>query len=320
MERTGTEAIEPTEDAAAYAEMEKEFGDTPVEEPVKEDPAAEKSEETKDKEEEAKDKPPLPYEELEKRYGNLNGALAESRAQQRQMRDQLANMKQVFEQLQSQRVQPQQPPQEQEFIDPLEQRVGEIGQQITQLTKAHTEAQAAAAQQAQHAQMMDQVRSQEQAFAQDNPDYFDAVNHLRTARMAELEVLMPDADEGAMYQAINAGYQSPAQMREAIVSQEANSILQRAADSRVNPAQLVYQLAQNRGYQKAQPAPQPQAQQMQAVKQARSEAPESLSAGGATAGNADGMPTVDELAEMYVSDPDKADAMFQKMKSAGLLG
>lgn len=309
-----TDAIEPTADETAYAAMEKEFGDTPADPP--EDPPAEPKSPNVDEVDQKADaeKPPLPYEELEKRYGNLNGALAESRATQRALKEQLANMQQVFQQVQAQRQAPQQQPDDQ-FIDPLEQQLGLLSQQVTSLTEAQKAERDRVAQQAEHQQMLSYVKTQEAQFAQAQPDYQDAVDHLRTARMSELEIMIPDGDENAIYQAMQSGYQSPAQMRQAILSQEAQNILHRAYQANANPAALVYQLAQSRGYQKAQ-----QQQQMHAVKQARQNAPESLSAGGASSGPSDGYPTMDELAELYVTDPDKADETFNKMKRAGLLG
>jgi hypothetical protein len=47
-------------------------------------------------------------------------------------------------------------------------------------------------------------------------------------------------------------------------------------------------------------------------------AAKSLSAGGG--GRADSTPSLDALADMYLSDPDAADKAFAKLKTQGLLG
>jgi hypothetical protein len=79
----------------------------------------------------------------------------------------------------------------------------------------------------------------EREFLKTNPDYYDALNHLRQARGRELAVWG----------------MTPEQINQQLGNEE-NQLLVRAANERRDPAKMAYDLARERGYQKkdAQPA------------------------------------------------------------------
>jgi hypothetical protein len=83
----------------------------------------------------------------------------------------------------------------------------------------------------------------EASFAKDNPDYYEALKHLRAARARDLTVWG----------------MSPAQAKTQ-AEQEEVLLLARAANEQRNPAQMAYDLARERGYQKAAPPPQQRGQ------------------------------------------------------------
>lgn len=91
--------------------------------------------------------------------------------------------------------------------------------------------------QARFSQLASAVTAQETEFRAKAPDYNDAVTHLRNQRSAELSVL---------------GY-SPVDVQN-IIGQEAMQIAQRALQTGKNPGEIVYNLALQRGYKKAETA------------------------------------------------------------------
>jgi|SRR5215472_3315 len=95
-------------------------------------------------------------------------------------------------------------------------------------------------------QAEDQIRqlrqwgaNNEATYVRDNPDYYTALNHLRQARIRDLQVL---------------GMQ-PAAISQQLQNEE-DQLLARAAAERRNPAQWAHELAKARGYTKAAPAAQ----------------------------------------------------------------
>src|SRR5262245_15269151 len=74
----------------------------------------------------------------------------------------------------------------------------------------------------------------EREFAQANPDYYQALNHLRNARGRELAVWG----------------MTPEQISQQLGNEE-NQLLMRAHNERRDPAKMAYDLARERGYQKA---------------------------------------------------------------------
>jgi hypothetical protein len=76
--------------------------------------------------------------------------------------------------------------------------------------------------------------AQEREFAAQNPDYQSALDHLMKARHADLVEVGCDAAE-----------------RQQILTQEALAIAERGMRTNRNPAEIIYKLAQQRGYKKA---------------------------------------------------------------------
>lgn len=315
-------------EASAYAALEKEFGDKPEAAPAEKPEAAAPGAKTEpekpaDEQKQAADK--LPYEEIERRYKNLNGALAEERANNRALKERQAQFEQVLQAIKHQRAAERQP-QYDEMADPLLSEVEQLKRQNEELAQWQRQI-AQEREEAERARTISQaVTYHEQEFARQNADYFDAVSHLIKSRTAELAIMMPDDDPGVIHEARKRGFAHPSIWREDIIRREAMDLGGRALREGQNPAAVFYSLAKHRGYsgQKAAPTPapepKPQAQKIEAIRKGQ-EAPGSLSTGATKAAtNAEGFPSLEELAEMYVSDPKGADAMFKKMQKAGLLG
>lgn len=152
--------------------------------------------------------------------------------------------------------------------------------QATQQHLAQTEAQRQ--QQAQIAAMRDAVGQAEKAFAERTPDYYDAVNHLRSTRAQQL------AAQGAPPQAI-----------EQAIVRDAFMLAQEARNLGLSPAEYAYRIALGSGWQakpKAAPAP-------------PTDAPKSL--GGASGrAEASGTPSLEDISRM--SDKE-FDALFAKL-------
>ncbi|UNY40265.1 hypothetical protein KLEP181_gp08 [Paracoccus phage vB_PmaP_KLEP18-1] len=126
-----------------------------------------------------------------------------------------------------------------------------------------------------------QVQTLEQQFMQSTPDYAQATQHLYQSRIAELQAYGYGQDQ------INA-----------ILSNDANAIVQNAMSMGKNPAQVLYEAAKLRGWTgdapaaPANPAP---AQQIEAKRQAQANTGTLSTAGGPS--NA-GQYTVEMLANM----------------------
>lgn len=317
-------------EAAAWAELEKDVsddGEAEVEaegeaEPAKEEPPAEEKTEA-----EKADKP-LPYEELDKRHKQLQGALGEERATRKQMAERVQQMEQVLRQVVAQRQQAAQPQAEQPKVPTLDEdpigffqhKLAEQDRVIQQLTQG-TQQTVEQFQRAQHEQRFwGEVQRSEQEMRATNPDYDPAVTFLEESRVKELELMIPDT---AQAYAEQQGYQSPAALRAAVLNNDRITIARQALQMGVSPAELYYKIAHQRGYKAAAPAvPQisrkatAQATPITATK-AGMAASKSLSGGGASSNNA---MSADDLAQLYLDDPDKADKEFKRMKNAGLLG
>jgi len=83
----------------------------------------------------------------------------------------------------------------------------------------------------------------EAAFVRENPDYYEALKHLRVARAREL-----------------FAWRMPAEKVRDQIEKEERDLLIRAASDRLNPAQVAYDSARARGYQKATPQAEPKGQ------------------------------------------------------------
>jgi hypothetical protein len=114
----------------------------------------------------------------------------------------------------------------------LTQQIKAVGDQVEAMKTAQTQAQQETAQQAQQRQFIESVNTQIEAFKAKQPDYLDAYNHLVGLRTADYK--LRGLTEQQIQQAIGA---------------EEMQILQGAAAQRKNPAELVYALAKQYGYQ-----------------------------------------------------------------------
>lgn len=155
-----------------------------------------------------------------------------------------------IEALQQQPVQPLAPVQPPEpDIDYLEDPKGYVDQQvkraIAQLAKPVEQVQQQSqltAQEVNQQRAMQQftanIQANEAGFVQQTPDYFEALNHLRTVRIGELKVFAPEAtDEQLM------NYVRVEELRGAAAVMQTGR----------NPAQVAYEFAKLRGYRKPVP-------------------------------------------------------------------
>jgi len=327
-------------DAALYAALEQEYGDTkqpqatPEPEPEKSavepsakepEPAKEAAKEPPKQEEKKPDKPPLSQEELATRYKNLQGALAESRGETKALKESFEATQKQFQALQeflkSQRAPQQAQPQTPE--DAAREFLGNMAERQNALDKSNQDLQKALNEQREQQQLGQYVQVHEQQFAAQTPDYMQALAHLQTARDAELRIFMPDDQPEAWANAKKAGFSSPAEYRASAMRNEAMQIARYARANNVNPAELFYNLAKTRGYATpvASPVQQQQVTQpnpLETIKKGM-EAAQSLSGGGATKPAGNEM-TQEDLAELFLSDPDKAEKAWADMKAKGLLG
>ena len=323
---TNTQAA-PAADAAAYAALAKEYGDNPAPEVEGNEPI--KTQEQPPVEAEKKDeKPaPLPYEELEKRYSNLQGALQEERGGRKALKRQVDAMQEYLRnELPKIKQQPVAPVEPDPYADPLDSvqrainKLAEQQQAVTQrLTAQDQEYQAKAAE----TQLHQLIIRSEKEYAEKQPDYFEAIEHLKKSRLQEYARFYPDNSDESWMIAQNNGFNSPAELRDALLWREAQQIAQHAAKMGVTPAEYYYDVAKTRGYQPKAAAPAQQAapapQKQIATIRKGQEAATSLSVGGASKGGDGAFPSAGELADMFLDDPEKAEAIFTKMKKAGAL-
>ncbi len=195
----GGESYEPSfADVAAAAEQEE---------------GAVQSAEAEAEEAEVAAREPLPREEVERRWRQTQGALRSSRADLKAMRSELAELR---AQAQASYA-PAAPPDPRE--DPLAAVEWMQGQFV------------AAQQQQATAQFVSSVESQEAEVAASNPDYYPALEFLRTSRRQEL------LDYGANEHEVDR-----------IVANEFVAGVAEARRQGLNPARVAFKLAQERGF------------------------------------------------------------------------
>lgn len=144
--------------------------------------------------------------------------------------------------------------------------------------------QAFQARQMQEARQVD-VQRAEQAFRKENPDYDDAIAHVAQARAQELSM-----------------YGLSEQQIQAQISQDANAIYDSARRMNMNPAQLIYQIAQQRGYARTSPV-EDETAKVEALATAQKQT-QGLGSGGSRQA---GRLTVTQLAEMSEAELAKLD-------------
>lgn len=170
------------------------------------------------------------------------GALHEARMKEREYRDQLKKVEQeaserfakLEQRLQSLAAPPKQVPKFEE--SPLENLKATSEESQSQLQEVRKQLEAYT-QQGETSRQEQLVRQQtqvaEQEFTKASPDYVDAVAHLQKVIDSNLQVM---------------GYDDPA-ARAQILQQQALGLAQQALKSGKNPAELVYSMAKNYGYQ-----------------------------------------------------------------------
>lgn len=290
--------------------------------PAETEPEAEASEpEADDKASDAKAK--LPAEEIEKRYRNLQGALGEERAERKKMAETVANMKTVIRHMLDQGATPKPAAQAEapKVPDVHEDPVGffmhKIAEQervIEELRNGTKTATEQVQRQQQEQQFWGLVERSEVEARQRVTDYDDAVRHLEMGRIAELEVMLPDDSPEAQQAAAEAGFRTVADLRAHTLNMDRIAVAQQALRMKRSPAALYYELAHKRGYQPKQAAS--KVTPVQATKAGQA-ASKTLSAG---RGETNGAMTLDDLADLYLTDPDRADKEFRRAKERGLLG
>jgi hypothetical protein len=157
-------------------------------------------------------------------------------------------------------------------------------------------------------------------------DYDDAVAHLIGVRARQLDEFYPNESPAVIAAARQAGFGTALEYKQALLQNEARSLAQTALQNGSKPALMFYNLALTSGYQpKANgKAPAPAAslterakQQIEAAKKG-TKATVTLSGGSASRKGADDM-TQDDLARLFLDDPETADKIFEEMGRAGKL-
>lgn len=228
----------------------------------------EKEDEAVEASEEAPEAPSKPVEEPkeEKQTTVPYGALAEERERRKALesesqknRELMARMEERFKALQEKLTPPETPPPSYED-DPAEHLKTRLDR-VEGLTREQMEARQISEQQAaqmnQVRQFQNVVSSKEQEFAQQTPDYYEAIQTLRRNQVNEM---------------VSTGYDQT--QAEEIINQYAFEIAARNIQAGKNPAEAFYELAKLRGYQ-----PKGQVEKLQTVSQGMSRAA-SLGPGG----------------------------------------
>lgn len=165
-------------------------------------------------------------------------ALQQERAEKKQLRDELrayrewqAQLAQRLQQFPAQAAAPAPDPQTKP-LDYINHVLGNVQATTAELQQWRQQQEQAAQQRAAVQQTAHWATAQEQEFAKSQPEYPEAYRYAAEARDKELQSL---------------GYGDPAQ-RAAIVRQNTTEIIQNALQQGRNPAELVWEYAQTRGF------------------------------------------------------------------------
>ena len=227
-------------------------------------------------------------------------ALQEERAEKKQLREELrqyrewqAQLAQRLQQMPVQRQGQQPAPDPQtKPLDYINHVLGNVQATTAELQQWRQQQEQAAQQRAAVQQASDWAAAQEQEFAKAQPEYHDAYRYAADTRDKELQAL---------------GYTDPA-ARAAIVRQNTTEIINNAIQSGRNPAELVWEYAQARGYT-------PKARRSGANSDAHSKIAAGLQAAGAKlnqgGASADGEVTAKDL--VGITDPDEFEKAWKKV-------
>lgn len=119
-------------------------------------------------------------------------------------------------------------------LDQLKAQQGESQKQIEQATQTAQ----VSREQAERLVFSQHLQTAEAAFVKENPDYYDALSHVRGIRANQLKLMAPDITD---------------QQIEAQIGQEEINLAAQLAQQGRNPISTVYQLATAYGYQKRAP-------------------------------------------------------------------
>jgi hypothetical protein len=142
------------------------------------------------------------------------------------------------------------------------------------------------------------VQADEDAYRKVQPDYDDACNFVRGIRERQLEAYYPDRNPHVHAEALNSGYRNAAEMRRAIINEDIRRLATQALQRGQSPAKLYRDLALSAGWK---------------VPGQTSTAP-----GGRAPAGKDY--DIGKLADLFVTDPDKADREWERARRAGQLG
>lgn len=281
-------------------------------------------------------KPKPTYEQLESNQRNVTEALRRERETRRKAEESLTNVNRLIEELRAARQPPKAPEKEPPPLpDVTEDPIGHFQAKVAQLEQALMQTHQGSRQTAEQIAAREQeqvfwnhVQASEDEFRKTTPvvevngkqvnDYDAACEHLKMHRMAELANLYPDTSSIAMAEAQQYGLPSPAHLRAAILQQDAIGIAQRAFQLGVPPAQLYYEAAKGRGYQRPlSNGKRPASGKIEAHR--RGEKAALTISGGEGRKTANDM-TISDLSELFIDDPEEFDKQWDKMARAGKLG
>lgn len=215
-----------------------------------------------------------PKEESPKQDMVPHAALNAERQRVREMRAEMDAMKAQLEKLTAANPEPEPEPMPDAVMEPerfaewMTKRQAEAGKPAEALAQEFEAFRAQQAAQSRHQRMLSETQRHEMAFVAQNPDYYDAFDHLRQARIAEMKAIAPGATDEQIAQAI---------------SNDTMAILNNAAQAGTNPAETFYALAKIRGY--APKASEPAPQETSRVEAAKKAAAAAASLGAAPGGD-----------------------------------
>jgi DNA repair exonuclease SbcCD ATPase subunit len=214
---------------------------------------------------------------LTEERNKLNARIQGLESQLNQMSDENSKFKALEEQIRSLRESKQQPaaPPPDYLDDPkayvdhqaksVVDELRSVKDQVSEVVQAGETTKEQLQQQTQIQQLQSMAGAAEENFAKTTPDYWEALEHMRTVRVQQLKLMFPDATDAQVQQHIRGEE-----------FQAAATCLQR----NVNPAEYAYSYAKSVGYQ---PAAKEDAEKATAEAEdlaARKDLAESLGSGG----------------------------------------